>query len=338
MQPYRKRDPVTSMSNTSSRQLYMVLSPHSLSYARLALRTLLSNSDESLNLHLITDSVADKQVLTDAVAPLVQGSQHACHVFSKDDLGDAEATRFARLPHLRAFRHGHPCWRKITDPVLIGTPGEELVLLDPDLYFPNRFRFETTPASGLLLMWQRPNCLLPPQVVRTAIAAHIPLARHVDIGVAHWRLSEDFGELEWIDWLIGKLGGTSLPRAMHIEAIVWSAIAMRNGGGYLDPNFWVCWQRTQGKRLRRKMGASGDSILASEPWSRMKCFHAGGEAKKWLPAMESAGRIPNVATHLEPGRALPFVELTSGRYEKEQTAKGLIAGLGYYRLFDAGRS
>ena len=325
-------------TNAPSRQLYMVLSPHSLSYANLALRTLLNNSDEPLNLHLITDSAVDKQALADAVGALAHDARHTCSVFSEGDLADAEATRFARLPHLRAFRHGHPCWRKITDPVLIGTPGDELVLLDPDLYFPNRFKFEQTPANGLLLMWQRPNCLLPPDVVRTAMTACIPLARHVDIGVAHWRLSEDLGELDWINWLIGKLGGTSLPHAMHIEAIVWSAIAMRNGGGYLDPRFWVCWQRTQAKRLRRKLGATGSSLLASEPWAGMKCFHAGGEAKKWLPEMESAGLTSSGGRQLEPGRTLPFVELTSSRYEKEQTAKGLIAGLGYYRLFDAGRS
>ncbi len=62
-----------------------------------------------------------------------------------------------------------------------------MVLLDPDLYFPNTFRFEPTPEQGILLMWQRPNCLLPHKTVRAAMDAGIPLARHVDIGVAQWR-------------------------------------------------------------------------------------------------------------------------------------------------------
>ena len=48
----------------------------------------------------------------------------------------------------------------MTDPLLLSRPGEEMLLLDPDLYFPNRFLFEATPSNGLSLMWQRPN--LPP--------------------------------------------------------------------------------------------------------------------------------------------------------------------------------
>lgn len=323
--------------SASPRNLYMILSPRSLSYAEMALRSLLQNSDEPLNLHLITDTSEDKQTLLCTMAGL-SSARHQYQVFSEAELSDAEASIFARLPNLRAFRHGHPCWRKITDPLLLSNPGEELVLLDPDLYFPNRFRFEPTPASGLLLMWQKPNCLLPPEIVRQAITSNIPLARHVDIGVSHWRLSEDRGELDWIDWLIGKLGGATLPNVMHIEAIVWSAIAMRFGGGYLNPERWVCWHRTQGKRLRRKLGVSGSSILASEPWSQMKCFHAGGEAKWWLKHAEHTGVIQNGSIQLEPSNNLPFVELTSRHYEREQSAKRLIAGLGYYRVFGASGS
>ena len=160
-------------------------------------------------------------------------------------MDDAAATQFVGLPNLQLLRKGHPCWRKVTDPLLLGAPGEELVLLDPDVYFPNRFRFETTPAKGLLLMWQQPNCLLPPEVVRRAMAAGIALARHVDIGVSHWRAGGDLADLAWIDWMLGKLDASAHRRIMHIEAIVWSAIAMRGGGGYLDPGLWVCWHRTQ---------------------------------------------------------------------------------------------
>ena len=320
------------------RQVYMVLSPHSLPYAKLAIRTLLANSDEELNLHLITDSRDDKKILSDAVDALQPSGRHASAVFAEEDLADAAANVFARLPNLRAFRNGHPCWRKITDPLLLGRPGEENILLDPDLYFPNRFKFEKTPANGLLLMWQQPNCLLPSHVVRAAIAGGIPLARHVDIGVSHWRLSANLNELEWVDWLIGKLGGASLPRAMHVEAVIWAAIAMRQGGGYLDPRLWCCWRRSQTRRIARKLGVSGTRILASEPWDQMKCFHAGGEAKWWLAAAEADGAIGTGATRLAAGRILPFVELTANRYEREQSTKNMLSGLGYYRLFDAGRS
>ncbi len=325
-------DPMT-LTAAQPRQLYMVLSPHSLGYARLALSSLLARSDEPLNLHLITDSEGDKQTLCDALLELAPDPRHRWSVASEDELADAEAGLFAKLPHLRAFRHGHPCWRKITDPLLLAQPGEELILLDPDLFFPNDFRFEPTPASGLLLMWQQPNCLLPPSVVRCALEQHIALARHVDIGVAQWRAGTD---LEWLDWLIDRLGGANLPRVMHVEAIVWAAIAMVQGGGYLDEDLWVCWRRSQVKRIRRRLGAEGQSILRSEPWPNMKCFHAGGEAKWWLA--EATGAHKSSAAKLQPGRILPFVELTPARYRFEQGAKDLLRGLGYYRVFGANAS
>ena len=314
------------------RQLYMVLSPRSLSYARAALQSLFRNSAESIDLHLVTDSGTDVSALTDAVAALAPDSRHAWSVTSESQLNDAEAASFARLPHLRAFRRGHPCWRKVTDPLLLSAPGEEMLLLDPDLYFPNRFRFEETPAAGLSLMWQRPNCLLPPEIVRAAMNAGIGLARHVDIGVSHWRSG---GDLEWLDWMLGKLGGVNLPRVMHVEAIVWSAIAMREGGGYLDPRTWVCWHRTQAKRVRRKLGVSGESLLTSEPWKTMKCFHAGGEAKWWVPGFMAKHPAAGGNDILDRRSLQPFVELTRAQYENEQRAKQMLYRLGYYRVFGA---
>ena len=315
-------------ASVTPRQLFMVLSPHSLGYARLALTSLLANVAEPVHLHLITDSAADRVTLTETLTSL--NPKHQWSVSSEADLDDAEADRFRTLPNLRAFRHGHPCWRKITDPLLLAEPDSELVLLDPDLYFPNPFTFEPTPDTGLLLMWQKPNCLLPAETVRTAMTAQTPLARHVDIGVGHWREGSD---IEWLDWLIARLGGAALPRMMHVEAIVWAAIAMRQGGGYLDPNLWVCWHRTQPKRLRRKLGVSGPSILAPEPWSSMKCFHAGGEAKWWLPEAEAHIASQPHPAQLTPGRILPYVQLTPQFYEREQSAKHLLRNLGYYRLF-----
>lgn len=312
------------------RPVYMVLSPRSLDYAGLAIRTLLHQSQDDLHLHLITDSAADRGTLERELEFLQPASRHRCEVFSEDDLRDSEADRFRHLPNLRTFRHGHPCWRKITDPLLLTEPGVEMILLDPDLYFPNRFRFEQTPETGLLLMWQQPNCLLPDTVVRRAMELGIPLARHVDIGVAHWRPSG--ADLEWLDWLLGKLGGAELPRKMHVEAIVWSAIAMHGGGGYLDPQLWRCWHRTQGKRLRLKLGTSGASILGAEPWNQIKCFHGGGEAKWWLPAIADAHAAPSELVLPQP-QTLPFVQLTPKRYGFEQAAKSAVGRLGYYKLF-----
>ncbi|MFC6646342.1 hypothetical protein ACFQBQ_12250 [Granulicella cerasi] len=211
-----------------------------------------------------------------------------------------------------------------------------MILLDPDLYFPNRFRFDPTP-NGLLLMWQAPNCLLPPENVRAAMHAGIPLARHVDIGVAHWRLSPEMNELAWVDSFIETLAdGKPLPRKMHIEAIVWAAIAEHGGGGYLDPARWVCWHRTQSKRVRIKLGAKGDAILASEPWNSLKCFHAGGEAKWWLPQIVAQGRASVDLADTPSAAPAPFVELTPAYYEREQSLKGLIGKLGYYKIFGGG--
>jgi hypothetical protein len=311
------------------RQIYMILSPRSLTYARDALESLFHNSLEPIHLRLITDSKQDKEELSNVVAGL-EANTHRWTVYSEDDLAAREEALFAGHFNLRAFRHGHPCWRKITDPLLLSDPGEELVLLDPDLYFPNRFTFEETPQSGLLLMWQRPNCLFPPQVVKTAIDQGIRLAHHVDIGVAHWRASAD---LDWLDWLIGKLGGTNLPRIMHVEAIVWAALAMRIGGGHLDPEYWRCWRRSLTSRVRAKLGVSGLNILRSEPWAGLKCFHAGGEAKWWLHAAREAGMLDAMADHSQPGRIIPFIELTPALYARERAFKRVLQAMGYYQIF-----
>jgi hypothetical protein len=307
----------------------MVLSPRSLSYAGDALESLFRNSLEALHLSLITDSERDKEELSETLAVL-DSKAHRWTVYSEQDLTAREESLFAGHSNLRAFRRGHPCWRKITDPLLVSEPGAEMVLLDPDLYFPNHFQFEPTPQKGLLLMWQRPNCLFPPEVVSTAIEGGIRLANHVDIGVAHWRASAD---LDWLDWLVGKLGGNQLPRIMHVEAIVWAALAMRVGGGHLDPAYWKCWRRSPAKRVRTKLGVSGLRILRSEPWASLKCFHAGGEAKWWLHKAREAGMLDGRATHNQPGRILPFVELTPAHYARELAFKRVLHTLGYYQIF-----
>ena len=307
----------------------MVLSARALLYAGDALDSLFRNSVDPLHVHLITDSKQDKELLSEAVQSLDSGN-HQWDVYSEDDLAARETEMFAMHSHLRAFRRGHPCWRKITDPLLLSEPDGEMILLDPDVYFPNRFRFEETPQNGLLLMWQRPNCLFPPPVVRTAIESGIPLAHHVDIGVAHWRASAD---LDWLDWVVGKLGGENLPRIMHVEAIVWSALAMRIGGGHLDPRYWKCWRRSPARRVMIKLGVSGVRILRAEPWNSLKCFHAGGEVKFWLHDAREAGVIDGRAEHREPGQITPFVELTPRHYARERAFKRVIQTFGYYKVF-----
>jgi hypothetical protein len=110
---------------------------------------------------------------------------------------------------------------------------------------------------------------------------------------------------------------------------------MREGGGYLDPRAWVCWHRTQAKRVRRKLGATGENILASEPWNSMKCFHAGGEAKWWVPEFMAKHTMAGSCDVLDSRPLRPFVELTREQYENEQRAKRMLHKLGYYRIFGA---
>jgi hypothetical protein len=319
-----------------TRRVFMILSPRTLGYARGALTSLLINALEPIHLHLITDTNSDKQLLIEETGGYTFPTWHRCEVFSKGDLDDHESRILGSYPHLQRFRNGHPCWRKITDPLLLSGGDDEIVVLDPDLYFPNKFRFEPTLDRGVLLMWQRPNCLLPATIVNTAIGKGIALAHHVDIGVAHWRAQVD---LDWLEWLLVQLGMEDQPNArmsMHIEAIVWAAIAMRIGGGHLPPEHWHCWRRTQRIRLLRKLRVPGSQLLRHEPFSTIKCFHAGGEAKYWLEATRRRGWLDSDSVLDSPATVLPFVELTPGAYRREQAVKSWLRRFGYYSLFPSG--
>jgi hypothetical protein len=314
------------------RRLFMVLSPRSLPYARLALASLFNNAEEPFELVLVTDSATDKQVLLDEVGTLEAGrfSKQRFAVFSEADLETREAEIFARYPNIKAFRRGHPCWRKVTDPILLSGGGQEMIVLDPDIYFPNRFCFEETLKDGLLLMWQKPSCLLPANVVDNAMRSGISLAHHTDIGVAQWTMPVD---LAWLDWLLGKLGSPNLPRSMHVESIVWAALAMRMGGGYLDPSAWLCWRRTQFKRVARKLGTSGSAILRGEPWADIKCFHAGGEAKWWLSEAKNKGFLDSREVKSRKLSPLPFEELTPQVFAGIERRRLWLTRSGYYSLF-----
>ena len=311
------------------RKAYCVLSARSLPYAVKALESLTANSLDDLDVTLITDGAADKIALVDAMNTLGVPPRHLWRVCAQAEADELALTVLARYPNIAAFRFGHPCWRKITDPLLFAAPGEEMIILDPDLYFPNRFRFEPTPAKGLLLMYQPPSCLLPPEVVKRAFDEGVKMAHHTDIGVAQARNGFD---LAWLDDLIRRLGGTALPRSMHVESIVWAAMAMREGGGYLDPEHWHCWRNSQWKRLALKLGASGRTLLRSEKFGAMKCFHGGGIAKWWVPDAVKAGDLAapvEVATARSP---MPYEELTRDAYDAMQRLKTLARRMGYYRI------
>jgi hypothetical protein len=290
----------------NQRKLFCVLSARSLPYAEKELESLLARVSQPVSLTLITDS----QLAADERATEV----------------------FVRHPHLQEFRRGHPCWRKITDPMLFCVPGEEMIILDPDLYFPNHFAFEPTPASGLQLMWQPPSCLLPDEVVQAAYALDVRLAHHVDIGVAQLRNNLD---LDWLNWFIGALGGAKIPRMMHVEAIVWAALAMRMGGGYFDPVHWNCWQYRQWKRVALKLGVPGATLLRMENLASAKCFHASGVAKWFVKDACERNQFSAPASVTASHAPRPYEELTRREYMADQRIKRIARRLGYYRLLQS---
>lgn len=288
---------------------------------------------EPVSLVLITDGEPDKQQIGDAVAKLGVRQPHNWSVHSQSEADERADDIFSRYANLLQFRLGHPCWRKLTDPLLFSKVADEMIILDPDLFFPNYFTFEPTPPQGLRLMWQPPSCLLPDSVVRSAYRASVKLAHHVDIGVAQLRNNLD---LDWFDWLIGILGGKDIPRVMHVEAIAWAALAMTQGGGYFDPGAWYCWRYSQWKRVALKLGVSGVRLLKLEDLSRVKCFHASGVAKWWV--REASERNIFLAPRSLPASSgfAPFEELTPREYESDQRFKRVARSLGYYALIKTG--
>jgi hypothetical protein len=166
--------------------------------------------------------------------------------------------------------------------MLLAREGDEVVVVDPDVYFPRRFSFQKGGDGTLRLMWQKPNCLLSFSVVQTAFAKGIAMADHVDIGIAQYRSPLD---LEWLNWLVESLGET--PRVMHVEAILWSCLAMRMSGGYLDSDRWYCWANTQRKRLLKITGAMPARMLSARIFACASRFMPGGRPK---PGWRRPGR------------------------------------------------
>lgn len=319
--------PGTDQSNV--RKLYIVLSARSLPYARACLGSLLRNAVETLDLTLITDGPDDKDALEEAMAAIDAGGRHAWRVCDKAEADRRAERLLADFPATRAFREGHPCWRKITDPPLFAEPGEEMVILDPDVYFPNRFTFEPTPASGILLMRQRPNCLLPEETVRQAFEAGLAMADHTDIGVAQLKAPFDWSVLEH---LLLTMGVGGLPRSMHVESIVWAQLAMLWGGGYLDPVAWRCFDNSVLSRLRRRAGRSGVDTLRALDIGALKCLHAGGVAKNWLPDAEAAGLFSTPADRKTDTVVQPFLPFARGKFERKFANRRLARKLGLYAL------
>lgn len=302
---------------TKKRSIYMVAGRDAIEYAEVAISSLFRNCQDEITFTLLTDSSSDRDHF-EAMLARVAGP---VYVTVLDEAACEAKARvvFRDYAKIRAFRKGHPCWRKITDPSLFADPEEEVIVLDPDLYFPNPFHFEATPKGQLLLMRQKRHCLLPPEAMQAAFSTGLKIAHHTDIGVAqHSGLPWD-----WIDDLIGQLGGEALPRVPHVESIIWAMIAMRIGGGYLDPSKWRCWERTLGKRLLMLIGMRGPQLFRLEPISKLKCFHASSGAKNWITEAAARGIFKGSAPQIRPSTVRAFIEITQEDYENGERHKHL---------------
>jgi hypothetical protein len=275
----------------------------------------------------LTDTPGDQEQLQQAFAGLGRIKVHL-----SDELWKEGGNPMRKYAGLEKLRLGHPCWRKLTDPMLLAQEGDEVVVVDPDVYFPRRFSFEKVGDGTLRLMWQKPNCLLPFSVVQTAFAKGIAMADHVDIGIAQYRSPLD---LEWLSWLVEALGET--PRVMHVEAILWSCLATQMGGGYLNSDRWYCWANTLWKRVLKKAGATPARMLSAEDFRSCLAFHAGGTAKTWLAAPGAGESLKQLAA-LPGGKPLsaamvrPFVPFTKEKFEWLRKRRRILRASGYYKL------
>ena len=319
-------------ARTPHRTVCIVLSSNSLPYSSLCLRSLLRNRLDPFRLVLITDEASDRDRLR-AFVDEAGLAEEGVEIRVKAETDALAEAAFADRPNLRRFRDGHPCWLKITDPMLVSAPGDEVVVLDPDLFFPNPFRFEPSPETGILLMRQGPNCLYPPEAVAEGFAAGLRFADHVDIGVAQYR--REALDLDVLEEILSRQPFEAYAGFMHIEAIVWAALAMRLGGGHLDPGAWFCWQRGYIKRLADALGAPGTQLLRLEPIGRVKCAHLSGRSKWWAVEAFERGIIRYGDRRLEAATGrLPFEEYATADFRRDRRMKrfagtvsfGLIGG------------
>lgn len=316
---------------TEKRRAFMCMGAFALPYAEKAITSLLNNSLEPVELTILTDGAEDKAKVVEAISRHSFPEGKSWRAFSEEECAAEAERQWADYPALRKFRAGHPCWRKISDPLLFSDGSEEIIVLDPDLYFPGPFTFEPTPQEGILLMWQRNNCLYPPEAVWRAFDAGYPLANHVDIGAA--QLKADTIDLGWFERFVTDLRTEDFEAFMHIEAIFWAALAMKVGGGYYDKDAWFCWQRGQVKRVAIALGFPGPASLGFEPIEKAKCAHLSGPSKWWMAELNKQGKLRERKDAMDqPTEVKPFVELTRDHYAQEQRVKNFAKKLGYQKL------
>lgn len=308
-----------------TRRVFIVFSTRDLSYASICIQGLLANVISPVHLHLIVDSADEVAIMRTALPAMGIRTAHQVKVIAKSEIDAIALERFASFPHLAAFREGHPCWRKITDPYLLSAEGDDIIVLDPDLFFPNPFAFEPAPQNHILLMYQGPNCLFPPRAVERAFDLGISLADHVDIGAAYVPIS--CYDLPWLDRLLERLQVGEFRNYMHIEAIVWAAMCMHSGGFYLDAGAWRCWQKGYVKRGLMALGVPGTSLLRLEPLAGLKCLHVSGPSKYWMVEALKHGTL-SYTDNLQdsPTPLRPIIIFPRSKFDRVQRIKVMLYG------------
>jgi hypothetical protein len=312
------------------RKVYYVLGKSSLPYAKCCIASLVRSTTETLSVNILTDAPEDAAAVERATTPLFAGTRHSLRIIDEIEARERANFYYADFPAIRRFREGHPCWRKVTDPQMYAEWGEEVIILDPDVYFPNPFAFEPAPDFGIALMWQRPNCLLPEDVVRRAFRHQITMADHTDIGVCQF-----YGPLNlfYLEEVINRLSKEPLPRSMHVESIVWAALAAKWGGGHFLPQVWHCYANTVRSRIARRFGRSGIDCLKRLNFKYMKAIHAGGEAKHWLVEAERAGVLSARQTNVIPTPKVRYQVFRKGKFERKFLLRRVVAKIGLARLW-----
>ncbi len=318
-----------------ARKVFILLSSHAMSYAHVCIRTMINNCLEPVHLRLVVDNAEEKEVFEREVLAINLPEHSRIEVISKEEVSFVLAQKYPNSLGLRKLHEGHPCWRKIIDPIVLSAPDDEIIVADPDLLFPNYFTFEKTLHNGVKMMRQGPNCLYPPEAVRRVFQMNVRLANHVDIGVA--QVHAGAVDLDWLDWFARELDIDRYTPFMHIEAIVWSALAMRMGGEHLSSAAWRCWERGRIKRIAVSAGVPGHWALKLEPLDRVKCIHVSGPSKWWVTEAMASGSLKEFHNRYEkPTQGAPYAELTAEIYEREQRLKHLARKLGYYKLTGSG--
>ena len=159
------------------------------------------------------------------------------------------------------------------------------------------------------------------------------MADHTDIGVAQFSEALDWKHL---DTLIERLGGTNLPRSMHVESIVWAELALTMDGKHLNAEAWHCFDNSVLTRIRTKFGRPGYEMIANLDIKNMKCLHGGGVAKNWFPEAEQRGLLDTRVRLEKPTAGRPYVPFLRSKFEQKFALRRKAAQLGLYRIIGGG--